>query len=70
MQVSYKLSGCAAWVIILVCVCVGHETKSLLNNSGLRAKRSKLERDINIDVIFQVVILIVLCFVGAVGMQF
>ncbi len=46
---------------------LGHETKSLLNNSGPRAKRSKLERDINIDVIFQVIILFVLSIVGAVG---
>lgn len=39
----------------------------MLNNSGPRAKRSKLERTINIDILFQVVILIVLCLIGATG---
>ena len=47
-------------------VCVGHETKAMLNNSGTRAKRSKLERDINVDIISQVILLFLLCFVGAV----
>ena len=46
----------------------GHETKSMLNNSGPRAKRSKLERTINIDILAQVLILVVLCLIGAIGM--
>ena len=45
----------------------GHETKAMLNNSGPRAKRSKLERDINAEIVSQVIILFVLCFFGAVG---
>ena len=32
-----------------------------------RYKRSKLERQINLEVIWCVVILVVLCFIGAVG---
>ena len=39
----------------------------MLNNTGPRYKRSKLEKDINIDVIAQVVILVALCLVGAIG---
>lgn len=39
----------------------------MLNNSGPRAKRSKLERTINIDILFQVLILVVLCLIGAIG---
>ena len=37
------------------CVCVhvaGHQTKALLNNSGPKVKRSKLEKDINTEVSF------------------
>ena len=45
----------------------GHDTKAMLNNSGPRYKRSKLERDINLDVIACVVILFTLCFLGGVG---
>ena len=44
----------------------GHETKAMLNNSGPRAKRSKLERDINAEIVSQVIILFALCFFGAV----
>lgn len=51
-----------------VLMFAGHETKSMLNNSGPRIKRSKLERTINIDIIFQVIILVVLCLLGAIGM--
>lgn len=45
----------------------GHETKSMLNNSGPRYKRSKLERKLNIDVIYCVILLFAMCLVGAVG---
>lgn len=45
----------------------GHETKAMMNNTGPRYKRSKLEKDINIDVVAQVVILIALCLAGAIG---
>lgn len=45
----------------------GHETKSMLNNSGPRYKRSQLEQQMNYDVIWCVIILLVLCVIGAIG---
>jgi len=39
----------------------------MLNNSGPRYKRSRLERALNRDVIFCVVLLFAMCLVGAVG---
>ncbi|KAG8239127.1 hypothetical protein J437_LFUL018830 [Ladona fulva] len=39
----------------------------MLNNGGPRYKRSALERQMNVDVVWCVVILLVLCVVGAVG---
>uniref|UniRef100_H3CU53 Phospholipid-transporting ATPase n=1 Tax=Tetraodon nigroviridis TaxID=99883 RepID=H3CU53_TETNG len=48
-------------------VYAGHETKSMLNNNGPRYKRSKLERKLNIDVIFCVILLFIMCLIGAVG---
>ncbi|XP_059615046.1 phospholipid-transporting ATPase VB isoform X2 [Phlebotomus argentipes] len=48
-------------------VYAGHETKAMLNNSGPRYKRSQLEQQMNIDVIWCVIILIILCVIGAVG---
>uniref|UniRef100_A0A3Q1FSQ4 Phospholipid-transporting ATPase n=1 Tax=Acanthochromis polyacanthus TaxID=80966 RepID=A0A3Q1FSQ4_9TELE len=48
-------------------VYAGHETKSMLNNNGSRYKRSKLERKLNIDVIFCVILLFAMCLVGALG---
>ncbi|CAI5651883.1 unnamed protein product [Oreochromis niloticus] len=48
-------------------VYAGHETKSMLNNSGPRYKRSKLERRLNIDVFFCVILLFTMCLIGALG---
>uniref|UniRef100_A0A7N5ZZZ2 Phospholipid-transporting ATPase n=1 Tax=Anabas testudineus TaxID=64144 RepID=A0A7N5ZZZ2_ANATE len=48
-------------------VFAGHETKSMLNNNGPRYKRSKLERKLNTDVMFCVILLFAMCLVGAVG---
>ncbi|XP_070769520.1 phospholipid-transporting ATPase VB [Enoplosus armatus] len=48
-------------------VYAGHETKSMLNNNGPRYKRSKLERKLNIDVIFCVILLFTMCLIGALG---
>jgi phospholipid-translocating ATPase len=45
----------------------GHETKAMLNNGGPRYKRSRLERQMNTDVIWCVIILLVLCCLGAIG---
>lgn len=48
-------------------VYAGHETKSMLNNNGPRYKRSKLEWKLNTDVIFCVILLLIMCLVGALG---
>ncbi|XP_066603697.1 phospholipid-transporting ATPase VD [Prorops nasuta] len=53
-----------------IVVYAGHETKAMLNNGGPRYKRSKLESQMNVDIIWCVVILIVLCIVGAAGCRF
>nr|CAD7452425.1 unnamed protein product [Timema tahoe] len=50
-----------------IVVYAGHETKAMLNNGGPRYKRSELERQMNLDVIWCVLILFVLCIIGAVG---
>ncbi|VDL74258.1 unnamed protein product [Nippostrongylus brasiliensis] len=44
----------------------GHDTKAMLNNNGPRYKRSSLERSTNLDIIWCVVILLVLCITGAI----
>lgn len=46
----------------------GHETKAMLNNNGPRYKRSKLERQMNVDVFWCVIILLVMCLFAALGM--
>nr|XP_055025598.1 probable phospholipid-transporting ATPase VD isoform X2 [Misgurnus anguillicaudatus] len=53
--------------VIGIVVYAGHETKAMQNNSGPRYKRSKLERRLNIDVLWSVVLLLIMCFVAAVG---
>ncbi|XP_078368991.1 phospholipid-transporting ATPase VD-like [Oculina patagonica] len=64
------LRGCIIrntdWVEGMV-VYAGHDTKALMNNSGPRYKRSKVERDLNMDVVACVIILFILCFLGGVG---
>ena len=50
-----------------VSVLTGHQTKALLNNSGPKAKRSKLEKDINTEIVFQLALLFTLCTTGAIG---
>ncbi|XP_014401694.1 PREDICTED: probable phospholipid-transporting ATPase VA, partial [Myotis brandtii] len=45
----------------------GHETKALLNNSGPRYKRSLLERQMNCDVLWCVLLLVCMCLFSAVG---
>ena len=39
----------------------------MLNSNERRYKRSKLERDVNMDVLFCVVLLFVMCFIGGLG---
>ncbi|XP_028444605.1 probable phospholipid-transporting ATPase VB [Perca flavescens] len=48
-------------------VYAGNETKAMLNNKGPRYKRSKLERKLNTDVIFCVILLFTMCLIGALG---
>ncbi|XP_054875983.1 phospholipid-transporting ATPase VA isoform X2 [Poeciliopsis prolifica] len=50
-----------------IVIYAGHETKAMLNNNGPRYKRSKLERQMNVDVFWCVVILLVMCLFVAVG---
>lgn len=50
-----------------IVVYAGHETKAMLNNGGPRYKCSKLERKMNTDVIWCVLVLLFLCCAGAVG---
>lgn len=50
-----------------IVVYAGHETKAMMNNSGPRYKRSRLEKLMNWDIIWCVFILLILCFVGAVA---
>ncbi|XP_068599691.1 phospholipid-transporting ATPase VA [Brachionichthys hirsutus] len=50
-----------------IVIYAGHETKAMLNNNGPRYKRSKLERQMNADVFWCVVILLLMCLFAAVG---
>ncbi|XP_066534588.1 probable phospholipid-transporting ATPase VD [Hoplias malabaricus] len=53
--------------VIGIVVYAGHETKAMQNNSGPRYKRSKLERRLNVDVLWSVVLLVLMCLTAAVG---
>ncbi|KAJ8385793.1 hypothetical protein AAFF_G00182370 [Aldrovandia affinis] len=53
--------------VVGIVVYAGHETKSMKNNGGLRYKRSKLERRLNVDVLWSVVLLFVMCLTAAIG---
>ncbi|KAG7198267.1 hypothetical protein KM043_005670 [Ampulex compressa] len=50
-----------------IVIYAGHETKAMLNNGGPRYKRSRLEKQMNVDVVWCVLILAVLCIIGATG---
>ncbi|XP_066523155.1 phospholipid-transporting ATPase VB isoform X2 [Hoplias malabaricus] len=50
-----------------IVVYAGHETKSMLNNNKPRYKRSKLEKQMNTEVLFCVLLLFCMCLIGAVG---
>lgn len=62
MYIQYTVCTC-----VYPIHCTGHETKALLNNSGARAKRSKLEKDINAEIFSQVLVLFLLCLIGAIS---
>uniref|UniRef100_A0A4W2HM71 Phospholipid-transporting ATPase n=1 Tax=Bos indicus x Bos taurus TaxID=30522 RepID=A0A4W2HM71_BOBOX len=62
------LRGCTirnTEAVMGIVVYAGHETKAMLNNSGPRYKRSKLERRANTDVLWCVLLLVVMCLTGA-----
>ncbi|KAG8516532.1 putative phospholipid-transporting ATPase VD [Galemys pyrenaicus] len=64
------LRGCTirnTEAVVGIVVYAGHETKAMLNNSGPRYKRSKLERRANTDVLWCVLLLVIMCFTGALG---
>ncbi|XP_015337566.1 phospholipid-transporting ATPase VD isoform X2 [Marmota marmota marmota] len=64
------LRGCTirnTEAVVGIVVYAGHETKAMLNNSGPRYKRSKLERRANTDVLWCVLLLVIMCLTGAVG---
>ncbi|XP_075400488.1 phospholipid-transporting ATPase VD [Tenrec ecaudatus] len=64
------LRGCTirnTEAVVGIVVYAGHETKAMLNNSGPRYKRSKLERRANTDVLWCVLLLITMCLTGALG---
>jgi len=50
-----------------IVVYAGHESKAMLNHGGPRYKRTQLEQAMNLDVVWCVVILLVLCLAGAIG---
>ncbi|CAO2614404.1 Phospholipid-transporting ATPase VA [Lemmus lemmus] len=64
------LRGCTirnTEAVVGIVIYAGHETKALLNNSGPRYKRSKLERQMNCDVLWCVLLLICMSLFSAVG---
>ncbi|XP_054845452.1 phospholipid-transporting ATPase VD [Eublepharis macularius] len=64
------LRGCTirnTEAVVGIVVYAGHETKAMLNNTGPRQKRSKLEKRVNDHILWCVLLLIVMCSVGAVG---
>ncbi|XP_033891147.2 phospholipid-transporting ATPase VD-like isoform X1 [Acipenser ruthenus] len=67
---SLLLRGCTirnTEAVVGIVVYAGHETKAMLNNSGPRYKRSKLERRLNVDVLWSVVLLLLMCLTTAIG---
>ncbi|XP_037688749.1 probable phospholipid-transporting ATPase VA isoform X2 [Choloepus didactylus] len=64
------LRGCTirnTEAVVGMVIYAGHETKALLNNNGPRYKRSQLERQMNCDVLWCVLILICMSLFSAIG---
>ncbi|XP_059700870.1 phospholipid-transporting ATPase VD [Haemorhous mexicanus] len=64
------LRGCTVRnteAVVGIVVYAGHETKAMLNNSGPHYKRSKLERKVNTDILWCVLLLLLMCLTGAIG---
>ncbi|XP_061651694.1 probable phospholipid-transporting ATPase VD isoform X1 [Phyllopteryx taeniolatus] len=53
--------------VVGIVVYAGHETKAMMNNSGPRYKRSHLEKHLNIDILWCVLLLIIMCLTTAIG---
>lgn len=67
---SLLLRGCTirnTEVAVGIVIYAGHETKAMLNNSGPRYKRSKIEKHINTHIFFCIGLLFLLCLIGAIG---
>ncbi|XP_061472746.1 phospholipid-transporting ATPase VB isoform X1 [Rhineura floridana] len=67
---SLLLRGCTVRnteVTVGIVVYAGPETKAMLNNRGPRYKRSKIEQRLNVDILFCVGLLFVMCLTGALG---
>ncbi|KAM8765454.1 phospholipid-transporting ATPase VB isoform 1-T1 [Rhynchonycteris naso] len=67
---SLLLRGCTirnTELAVGIVIYAGHETKAMLNNSGPRYKRSKVERRMNTDISFCIGLLFLMCLTGAVG---
>ncbi|XP_077396003.1 phospholipid-transporting ATPase VD isoform X2 [Festucalex cinctus] len=54
-------------IVVGIVVYAGHETKAMMNNSGPRYKRSQLEKHLNIDILWCVFLLIIMCLTTAIG---
>uniref|UniRef100_A0A667XDG1 Phospholipid-transporting ATPase n=1 Tax=Myripristis murdjan TaxID=586833 RepID=A0A667XDG1_9TELE len=54
--------------VVGIVVYAGHETKAMMNNSGPRYKRSQMERRLNIDILWCVLLLIIMCLTAAIGL--
>ena len=64
------LRGCVlknTELVVGLVVYAGHDTKAILNNSGPRYKRSKMEAQINRELMWCWVILLFFCLAGAIG---
>ncbi|XP_039641646.1 probable phospholipid-transporting ATPase VD isoform X2 [Perca fluviatilis] len=53
--------------VVGMVVYAGHETKAMMNNSGPRYKRSQLEKHLNTDILWCVLLLIIMCLTAAIG---
>ncbi|XP_028252087.1 phospholipid-transporting ATPase VD isoform X2 [Parambassis ranga] len=53
--------------VVGIVIYAGHETKAMMNNTGPRYKRSKLEKQLNTDVLWCVFLLIIMCLTAAIG---
>ncbi|KAF7646608.1 hypothetical protein LDENG_00184700 [Lucifuga dentata] len=53
--------------VVGIVVYAGHDTKAMMNNSGPRYKRSHLEKRLNVDVLWCVLLLILMCLTAAIG---